>query len=300
MYVRVKQGGMEATSEKPKTLVGGQLKAPQGLAVDVPRSKLYVADPDLKQIKAYRLYSSGDYLAASDANVAIDNVESRWVAVDSGGHVYATDEGKNLVLKQSLQNMAAGNTTADVIYDGKTVSGVSAPGGIAVDSYYTYWANKATGMKAGSVVKGKTAPELATLQTAWTPIASNSDKTYGVCMATNSIFYTQPDAVLYGVKKRGGTPAVVSDRLTNPRGCAWDGDGTVYVADRGANAVFSFAGNMQTIGAAMVQRAVSVDDAFGVAVFSGGSQRHRALGTFALALVALQIFAGFALSPRGA
>ena len=55
----------------------------------------------------------------------------------------------------------------------------------------------------------------------------------------------------------------MSNKLSMPRGCAWDGDGTVYVADRGANAVFSFAGNMPTLDTALLQKAVDFGDAFG-------------------------------------
>merc|ERR1719265_785 len=103
-------------------------------------------------------------------------------------------------------------------------------------------------------------------------------------MATSNIFYTQPDAIVYGVRKTGGGPQVVTDRLTNPRGCAWDGDGTIYVADRGANAVFSFAGNMPELGTALLDKAVDFQDAFGVAVYSGAARQFSMAAFIMVAL----------------
>ena len=62
-------------------------------------------------------------------------------------------------------------------------------------------------------------------------IAKNSNKVYGVCLSQNNVFYTNTQTFLYGVKKSGGAIATISDKLLGPRGCAWDGDGTIYVAD---------------------------------------------------------------------
>jgi len=118
-------------------------------------------------------------------------------------------------------------------------------------------------------VKGSDLPDTSNLATSVQTLSRNADKSYGVCLALNNVFYTQPQTTVYGVKKTGGPVTSVTNRLVNPRGCAWDGDGTVYVADRGANAVFSFPGNMPELSMVEVSKAVDFDDAFGVAVYSG-------------------------------
>ena len=54
---------------------------------------------------------------------------------------------------------------------------------------------------------------------------------YGICIAGNNVYYTDKRTNLYGVKKHGGGIATISESMKGPRGCAWDGDGTIYVAD---------------------------------------------------------------------
>merc|ERR1719231_1547329 len=60
-----------------------------------------------------------------------------------------------------------------------------------------------------------------------------------------------------------------------PRGCSWDGDGTVFVADYGADSVLSFAANMKTPGTARVAKLVDTPKPFDIAVMS-----RAGLGTF--------------------
>ena len=56
------------------------------------------------------------------------------------------------------------------------------------------------------------------LRTNLMALSKNTDKSYGVCLAMHNIFYTQPESTIYGVKKTGGEPHAISDRLQNPRG----------------------------------------------------------------------------------
>ncbi len=88
------------------------------------------------------------------------------------------------------------------------------------------------------------------------------------------MFYTGSATYLYGVRKRGGPITQVSELLTQPRGCAYDGDGTVYVADKGQGAVYSFAANMGVMQPTHSLRKVAeFQDAYGVAVFT--AQRYK-------------------------
>lgn len=278
-YKKIGPGGFLG-AEPMQSLISVGLVHPQGLAVDPRSGKLLIADPDSRQILAFKLSARGNSLSAVQDKAAMKNLEARWVAVDGLGNVYATDEPSNRILKVSAAQMAKGDASPSVLYDGMSLTQVSGPGGIAVDNFYTYWVNKQIGTQVGSLIKGSTAPEPASLLSSVQTLAKNTDKSYGLCAALDNVYYTQPEGTIFAVKKTGSRAVqTVSNKLSMPRGCAWDGDGTVYVADRGANAVYSFAGNMPNLETALLQKAVDFEDAFGVAVFSG-STRHFSLALF--------------------
>lgn len=264
------------------TLIGVGLTAPQGIAVDQMRKKLYVTDPADQKIFSYDIHDSSDAISCTGPTTVVENTEARWVAVDPVGNLYYTDEPQQQVMKIPAHELENGGATPIMLYSSASLNQVSAPGGIAADSFYTYWANKHIGEQVGSIVRGTEMPRDANLQADVQVLSANSDKSYGVCLALSNVFYTQPSNTIYGVSNIGGDAVTINDRLVNPRGCVWDGVGTVYVADRGANAIFSFAGNMQKLGPALLQKVVALDDAFSVAVFSGAS-KHVA-GVFGLLL----------------
>jgi len=261
-------------------LIDSGLRSPQGLAVDSRKKVLYVADPDMRKIFAYDLVFSNGLLMTDSKGpkVAAQNVEARWVAVDGVGNLFFTDELTNVVQKVTAEQLDAGNPSPSIIYDGALVSEVNRPGGVAVDNFHVFWTNKAVGTQVGSVVKGVEEPDTASASAPATRIARNSNKVYGVCLSQNNVYYTDAQRFLYGVKKNGGAIATVSDRLLGPRGCSWDGDGTVYVADKTANAIFSFPSNMHMLAPAQLTKVSDFDDAFGVALV-------QASGAAALALL---------------
>jgi hypothetical protein len=154
---------------------------------------------------------------------------------------------------------------------------VSAPGGIATDNFHVFWTNKAVGTLVGSVVKGFETPPETNVAASVKAIAKNAVKVYGVCLSMNNVFYTDSEAYVYAVKKTGGAIAEVSSKMIQPRGCAWDGDGTVYIADKGGNAVYSFPGNMHTLTPMKLTKAVDFEDAFGLAVISASVQARLAM-----------------------
>mmetsp|Transcript_43274 Transcript_43274/g.123821 ORF Transcript_43274/g.123821 Transcript_43274/m.123821 type:complete len:352 (-) Transcript_43274:47-1102(-) len=286
-YMRVQRGGSikrvgtPADSEM-KVLIGSGLVHPQGLAVEQVRQQLLVADPDAQKIWSYPLISSGGTLSVGSPTVLAENTEARWVAVDGSGNIFFSDEPRNQILKITREQALVGNSTPAVVYDGTALTQVSSPGGLAVDSFHAFWVNKQSGTQVGSVVRGpagQTGRALLQVQDQHqnaqlqriVPLSKNSDKSYGLCLAMNNVYYTQPESIVFGIKKMGSEAVTVTNRLKNPRGCAWDGDGTVYVADRGAGAVYSFAGNMRELSAVQISKTVDFEDAFGVAVFSGAS-----------------------------
>merc|ERR1719181_1368631 len=222
-------------------------------------------------------FTNGMLMTDGDQMVAANNVEARWVAVDGIGNVFLTDEGVNVIQRVDGEALRAGQGKPVVIYDGATVGEVNRPGGVATDNFHVFWSNKAIGTQVGSVVRGLEEPDSTANASSVTQVAKNANKVYGVCLSQNNVYYTDSQTFLYGVKKNGGAIATISDKLLGPRGCAWDGDGTVYVADKTANAVYSFAGNMHVLAPAQLTKAYEYDDAFGLAVIQAYSTAVAAL-----------------------
>jgi len=276
----------EGDRNEPQVLISTGLVEPIGIAVDQERHGLYVADPgaDGKSGKVWRyvLTPTASGLEVGAPFAVLSNIQVRWLTLDAHGTLFVTDEGNNVVYKvpaehlvrpaefSFLEGSATGSYTdlpvePITLYDGKQVSGVSAPSGIAVDNYRVFWANKVSGTEVGSVVQGYEAPPPASA-TAVTAVASNTIKVYGVCMSSSNVFFTDAETYLYGVKKFGGGVAAISDKMKDPRGCAWDGDGTVYVADKKGK-VYSFAANMRSLSPQQLTHNFDVSSPEGVAVF---------------------------------
>lgn len=284
-YVKIPTNG-DLTGAKPLTLIEKGLMHPQGLAIDHKRKRLFVADPDVQKIYAYQITVNGDTLSTDGRQTIIsEKVESRWVAVDGLGNIFFSDEPKSRIMKITMSKILRGNTNAEEVYTGQQMSQVNRPGGVAVDNFHVFWSNKRLGTKSGAVVKASEVVDTSgPLENNIAVLAANSPKSYGVCLALNNVFYTDAEKHIYGVKKTGGAVVEVSSVLQNPRGCVWDGDGTVFVADRSQNAVFSFPGNMHKISHADVKKSFDIDDAFGLAFLSSAT-RSFSLFTLLVALI---------------
>jgi len=271
---------------EPHILVSSGLGHPQGIAVDQKRQLLFVADSDLKKVVSYGLSMRDGELVVDEQTPVAENVESRWVAVDGNGNVYISDELQNQVLRVSARQVLDGDTSAKVAYareassslyqqPSTVMTAISAPGGIAVDNFYVYWANKQDGDTVGTVVKhfevypNSSLMEQA-LQSRQSPavLAKNTPKAYGVCIAMDNVYYTDSENNVYVVKRSGGDPVTVTSDLQSPRGCTWDGDSTIYVADRTAGGIFAISGPRSSLTQTEAQQVLNFEDAFGVAMFS--------------------------------
>lgn len=275
-WIKLSESGSFVGLE-PKTLIDSGLQHPQGIAIDQKRRRLYVADPDVQKIYSYQLVANDGVLTTDGRQTVISqNCESRWVSVDGVGNVFFSDEPQNLIMKLPADKVLRGETKPEIVYNGNSLSEVSKPGGIATDNFHVYWTNKHFGSQVGSVIKAPEFPQTASALPAgaMSVLGKNSVKSYGVCLALGNVYYTDDHHSIYGVKKAGSKVSEISHALNRPRGCVWDGDGTVFVADRGASAVYSFAGSMHHLGHTEVRRAFDFDDAFGLAVLSSGTSRH--------------------------
>lgn len=271
VYTKLPDDVTTGPSGDPKPLIDSGLKMPSGLAVDHKRNSLYVADPALRKVLCYGLvFSGGNMMISGEPSVAAQDKEVRWVAVDGTGSVFITDETNGQILRVPGDNLLRGDPTPMVVYEATTTSHVSAPGGIAVDNFHVYWTNKAGGTaeNVGSLIRGMEKPKGTDVANELVQLARNVPKAYGVCLSENNVYYTNAEKVVFGVKKTGSAIATITDVFEEPRGCAWDGDGTVYVADKKTGTVSSFAANMRNLAPAPVSLTVKFEDAFGVAVVS--------------------------------
>lgn len=252
-----------------RPLISRDLKTPRGVAVDNDRLNLFVCDPAAGRIYWYKLIvtaiGGGRLETDKRQKIAVNNVEARWVSVDTKGNLFYTNERDNLIQWKSFAEFESGNQMARTLYDGKAIQAVSSPGGIAADGFNLFWTNKAVGTEYGSVVKALEEPPEADVSASVQPIADNALKVYGVCAAGPNIFYTEGNKV-YGVKKVGGAVGVVSDTMKQPRGCTFDGDGTVYIADQTGNAVYSMPANLESVHPEPLDKVLDFADSFGLAL----------------------------------
>lgn len=273
-----------------RPLISRDLETPRGVAVDSKRLHLFVCDPAAARIYFYKLVvtaeGGGRLFTDKRQKIAVNNVEARWVTIDTAGNIFFSNERDNLIQWKSYDEFSRGNPMARTLYDGKAVSAVSSPGGIATDGFNLFWTNKAVGTEYGSVVKGfQELPETDVTE-AVQPIADNALKVYGLCLAGNNVFYTEENKV-FGVKKTGGAVGVVSDIMKQPRGCTYDGDGTVYVADQAGNAVYSMPANLAVVHPEPLEKVLDFADSFGLAMVTTTISGARSIYGFGWALVAV-------------
>lgn len=263
------------------------LQTPQSVAVATDKAggrTLYVADSTLGSIFAYSIGTSAlGGLSAGAQTVILSSVTAQWLAADSYGNLFysagASDSDGTImkVTAEQLQSSAPKPVMLASAQGGGT-STVSSPGGLAVDNYFVFWANKLNGKSVGSVVQAFDEMKRGHLADANFPraLALNLDVTYGVCSVRDFIFFTGETTSLYAVKKTGGTIAEVSSAFREPRGCTYDGESSLLVADTGANAIYSLPANIRTLRSVSHRtKVVDVNKPAGIAVLiPDGAARH--------------------------
>jgi hypothetical protein len=283
----------DESNDKPEdvektTLISG-LSAPAGLAVwqGKDNAYLYVADVGQSKILAYELFSSIDLrsvTAGSATTVASDLSHVYGLALDGFGNLYfALDDGSIGVLNAENGVVSSG-ATKTMIYTTSSSSKVSKPAALAADAFYVYWGNTDSGATTGSVVKAfeRDAEKLKTTYPDYPKaLAKNSDKAMGVCLARTNVFYTGESQTLFGVSSDGGTPVEISHGFQSPRGCAYDGDNTLYVADSDGGAIYSLPGNFLALRAVnRLTKIATSTSPENVAIFSSSSAYVQAEGGF--------------------
>lgn len=256
------------------------LETPEGLAVWHGKDKavLYVADTAAKKIFAYQITASlaGAPVAGVQQLVAKDIEGVTSLALDGFGNLYfTTNNGRvGTLSSEKLLPLTADKPTVTILYTSESTKTVSTPFGLAADNFNVYWSNQANGQQNGAIVKAFER-NVAALKTKYPqypmPLSKTMTKAMGVCVAKSNVFFTGVAQTLYGVKTTGGSISEVSRSFEEPRGCAFDGENTLYVADAKTGSISSLPANFITLPAAplkKLQKVATVEAPSAVAVFT--------------------------------
>lgn len=209
---------------------------------------LYFTDKDKKTVNRIPANTVSNLVAGVLEPSALTylsqyDVDTLAVAETSAKNDAAMEGHENEIRQDEVSNHIAS------IFQAGVSANVGTPAGIAVDDEEVYWTNSDDGRSKGSVSAGLATPlELPALPGDGAQasaalksrlIADNTDSAYGLAVSRENIVYTG-EHVVYGVAKLGGPVAELSGTLSSPRGLAWDGDYTMFVADEEGSTVYSF------------------------------------------------------------
>lgn len=179
------------------------------------------------------------------------------------------------------------------------------PAGIALDAFHVYWGNKVRPPNGTALVQARARgpprqnlPSMteaakeryaARYNATMKPLADNVNGVSGILLTPNAVLYAARGGV-YGINLnqagRGcGADGSLCHRVASvidPTSMVWDGDGTVYVADRGSGRVLSFPSGALT--KHTVVEAAPARGVFGIALFVKSRACAVAPAAFALHL----------------
>lgn len=117
------------------------------------------------------------------------------------------------------------------------------------------------------------------------------EKTQGVCLNQAFVFFTDSESGLFAAPKDMGDQTneqgrMLTNALAQPRGCVWDQDGTIYIADGGNNRIASIASSFASLSEASNSLAVTslkldeLEDPYDVAIIQIKVAAPSILGSF--------------------
>lgn len=297
----------KAVGNKVHALIDAGLVTPQDIAIDHVRELLYVADVDQRKILRYKLRVLKNQFTEELSLVTegvpltvVENKTSSWLTVDIAGNLFFSEKPTNKIFKisralitdlesgvflaknlltesevalissntmqQNFGKPTAAPPTKPVIltlYDKTADPHVSSPEGVATNGKNLFWVNGNSGAVAGTVLKGTIAASQPYTSEIW---SNTAESARGLCLTDHLAFFSSQNFV-FGLSLHGGAPVQITQDLQLPRGCAWDGDGTIYISDGKQNALFSFPSGQAEVNK-IPQKVVDLHDPFGVAVLS--------------------------------
>lgn len=164
----------------------------------------------------------------------------------------------------------------------------SPPGGLAASLNYLFWTNAGGGEQKGSLVgtpQRSPDPEvLGGSSGATRSLANNTDSAMDAALTYNMVVYSAAQHYVFGMPLSGGTPVMLSEAFSTPRGIVWDGDSTIFVVDQAANTIMSMpcgrlASNLP------IEAVLDFHDPFGLAIMRSTDPTFAAVLNGAAGLV---------------
>lgn len=161
------------------------------------------------------------------------------------------------------------------LYEKGVSPNVGTPAGIVVHNSELYWTNQVGGFTQGAVVEGKTKPEVKKIaEETDAPtfpsgrLANNTGSAFGVAATRhNFVIYADTSHTVWSCSRVTRETVALSQDFLKPRGIAYDGMNTVFVADQGSNSVSSVPVGVLR-GNAPVTHTVDIHSPFGLALVS--------------------------------
>lgn len=255
------------------------LEEPTGLALyqrGGGTAWLYISDPKVGFLYRYEVSSTWRGLQADSQQLVASDLKdsAHWLAVDSYGNLFYTDAKAGVISMISSEDMSKGIPKGRMLASSEKLKHVAGPAGIAVDAMDVYWANLKGDQKKGTLLK---AEQVASGKAKSATILSGTSDMYqamvkDVCLAGSNVFFTGDGESLFAVKADGSGNVTEVARLQQPRGCAYDKENTLFVADSGSNAVVSLPANMVNPRAVRnVTKVASIQGPHQIGVFFGPS-----------------------------
>lgn len=247
-----------------RQLVVQGLTEPKALAVDQQQLRLYVADNAAAKIFWYQLHVAENILMTDgQSHLAVQGVVVRSLALaqtgaNAGLYFSGHTVPLNPALGESIDGVFFVNFTAvqncgvTVCQDppeavwkqsdtGTTVEAIS------MDSFAIWWGNQQKGKSKGAVVKASKTCPIADPSSAMKTYADNVDEVYSVVQTPTTVFYGAAGSIYAVQKNKAETTCgqqdhqcpTVSHNVSKPMSMAWDGDGTIFIADKGKGKVFT-------------------------------------------------------------
>eukprot|EP00930_Biecheleria_cincta_P062041 TRINITY_DN47555_c0_g1_i1.p1 TRINITY_DN47555_c0_g1~~TRINITY_DN47555_c0_g1_i1.p1 ORF type:complete len:397 (-),score=76.74 TRINITY_DN47555_c0_g1_i1:40-1230(-) len=224
---------------------------------------------------------NGDVFYSDETSKTINRIPVHTIEMLSKGEFGAGD----LSLISEQQMVASNSSVSDnihsrevyAIYEGATNPHVSTPAGVVSDGARLYWVNAVDGKKVGTVAEGFVDPHLPKQEKGGkvaaafpsVSLSNETDTASSIAKSNKLIFFASAERGTGKVSSLTSTGQVfdIATGLSQPKGLAWDGDQTLYVADEAASAVYSLPVGRLMENAPLTRSAV-LNGAFGLALFS--------------------------------
>jgi DNA-binding beta-propeller fold protein YncE len=288
-YIKVPDDPYDATFVPESIdLITEGLQDPRGIAVDPKTNRLFVADEMQQKVLYFELAVKDNKLIPTGDPVTVaQDTKPRWVAVDGVGNAFFTNGAENKIERVLAERMELGDSRPELVYNASLTYQVSKPAGIAVDNFNIYWANREQGIKNGALAMGLEQPPDTE---PWTSVRTLSDNvliSFGVCLSATNVYYTTSSQTVYGTKKVGGPVVKITDKLNQPKGCVWDNDGTIYVADRGNDGIYTFPGSSPELHAQRLKKFSTATAPWGLAMIAFPRSGTTSLALYLVFIITL-------------